>query len=512
MGGTIVLQIDDLKETHQLTAPCIIGRGEDAHLKIPDETISHRHALISEEFEQTFIQDLGSRNGILINGARVEGKSPLTPGDSIQLGRVAIRYLRVDTTAEAGTVILHSSDAATEWDPDRHRLRWIYEMTLELSEHMDSPSFGNKVHSRLKEVFRFDQCYMAIIQEDGSFRAALTDASPEDIPISRTIVDRLLQNGESFILADALSEDSMSMQESVVSLRIRSAMCVPLIYRDNIYGLIYLACDVPGVYTQVDLEYLKTIAAILGPKIENARLLAQIRGLYDNAVETLRKTESRLMTMERARAYVWLAQAMAHEIRNPLMVIGGLARRMAQQGQTDSCKTNVPAILASVERVEAVLREVDSFVSLPAPNKKPERIDNLIRGEIESCQEFLEKSKIRPILTINTSRLKIPLDGDLLRKAVSLILREVPSNIAVNSELKISIQDSGNDIEIYIGPEQTKSILFEALDADHAAKPSSLGLFLNLAYKVISEQGGELLLDPQGHSPFPMLIRLPRIS
>lgn len=512
MARSVVLQVDQLNETYQLDIPCIIGRGQDAHLRIPDETISHRHALISEESEKTFIEDLGSRNGTLINGVRIEGRTLLSPGDSIQVGRITLKYLRVEANADTGTVILHSSDARTDWDPDRHRLRWIYEMTLELSEYLDSPSFRGRIHSRLKDVFRFDQCYMATFQEDGSFKAALTDGPAENIPISRTIVDRLLQNGESFILADALSEDSMNMQESVVSLRIRSAMCVPLVFRNNIYGLIYLACDVPGIYTQEDLEFLKTIAAILGPKIENARLWAEIKSMYDNAVENLRKTESRLMSMERARAYIWLAQAMAHEIRNPLMVAGGMARRMAQQGLPDSAKTNVSAILSSVERIEAVLKEVDTFVSLKPPEKKPERIDNLIQAEIENWREHLEKCKIYPTLSINTSRLKVPLDADLIRRAISLILREVPSNIAGNAELTIAIRDSRNDIEIFIGHQGGEPLLFEALDADHGGKPSSLGLFLNLAHNIINQHGGELFLDPNSRSPFPMLIRLPRIS
>jgi GAF domain-containing protein len=512
MPSSIVLQVDHLDETHKLAIPCVVGRGQDAHLKIPDDTISHRHASISEESEAIFIEDLGSRNGTLINGQRIEAKTPLRPGDSIQLGRVTIRYLRAETEVDTGTVILHSSDAETTWDPDRHRLRWIYDMILDLSEHMDSPSFRSRVHSRLKEVFKFDQCFMGTFQEDGSFKPALGDCSLEEISISRTIVDRLLLNGESFILADALSEDSMNMQASVVALRIRSAMCVPLVYHDNIYGLIYLACDIPGIYTQEDLEFLKTIAAILGPKIENARLWAEIKNLYDNAVESLRKTESRLMSMERARAYVWLAQAMAHEIRNPLMVAGGMARRMAQHELPDSGKTNVAAILSSVERIEAVLREVDTFVALPPPDKKPERIDNLIREEMENCREHLQKSGIRPTLSVNSSRLKVPLDADLLRRAVSLILREAPTDIPANTELAISIRDYHNDIEIFIGPQGTQSAPFEALDADHGGKPSSLGLFLNLAHKIINEHGGELFLDPNGKSPFPMLIRLPRIS
>jgi signal transduction histidine kinase len=260
------------------------------------------------------------------------------------------------------------------------------------------------------------------------------------------------------------------------------------------------------------LEFLKTIAALLGPKIENARLWAEIKSMYDNAVENLRKTESRLMSMERARAYIWLAQAMAHEIRNPLMVAGGMARRIAQQGLPEPGINHISAILSSVERIEAVLKEVDTFVTLKPPDKKPERIDKLIQAEIENTREHLEKSKISPNLSINTSRLKVPLDGDLIRRAISLILREVPSNIAGNTELTISIRDNRNDIEIFIGHPEAQSVLFEALDADHGGKPSSLGLFLNLAHNIINEHGGELFLDPNSRSPFPMVIRLPRIS
>ncbi len=60
--------------------------------------------------------------------------------------------------------------------------------------------------------------------------------------------------------------------------------------------------------------------------MENARLWSELENRYASAMETLKKTQARLIDMERTAAYVRLAQAMAHEIRNPLMVIGGLVR------------------------------------------------------------------------------------------------------------------------------------------------------------------------------------------
>ena len=220
MKKAIVLKDENLERTYQVPMPCVIGRGEDAHLKIPEETISHRHALISEDSGQVFIRDLGSRNGILVNGKRVEEKAAMNPGDSIRLGRVVLKYLQIETTVEAETIIFHPSDAGTGWNPDHQRLSWIYEMTVELSEHMDSPLLGERIFSRLKEVFRCDQFYVGLFQEDGSLKMRFRDCSPREIPISRTIVNRLMQTGESFILTDALDEDAIKMQESVVALRI----------------------------------------------------------------------------------------------------------------------------------------------------------------------------------------------------------------------------------------------------------------------------------------------------
>lgn len=497
--------------THRVSLPCVVGRGEDVQLRIPDETISHRHALLSVQGGEVFIQDLGSRNGLYVNEQLIKDKSRLVPGDAVQLGRVVLRYLEAEPEISDGTVILHSSDATAELDLDRQRLRWIYEMTLELSENLASRLLGDRIAARLRQVFKFDQFYMGLFQDDGSLKVPFQDTTPEDIPISSTIVNRLLQSGESFILADALGEDTVSPQASMLALKIRSAMCVPLLYRGNIYGLIYMTCDMPGVYSQVDLEFLKTIASILGPKIENARLWAEVRELYDNAVEKLKKTQSRLMSMERARAYVWLAQAMAHEIRNPLMVIGGMARRIAHQAPAGECNSSLTAVISSAERIEAVLKEVDSFAALPVPVTTAMRVDHLIAEEIEACRDYLEKSKIRPVFSVNTSRLTVPLDGNLFRKALALILREVAANVSSGSVLAVSVREYKNAVEVYIGPDGAVCRLYEALDANHGGRPPSLGLFLNLAHKIIGEQGGEILLDPNGRSPFPLLIRMPLI-
>ena len=93
-----------------------------------------------------------------------------------------------------------------------------------------------------------------------------------------------------------------------------------------------------------------------------------------------------------------------------------------------------------------------------------------------------------------------------------MIFEEILSSIPQGTEFKISIQHSGNELEILIGETGKDRCCCEPFDPELQSKPWGLGLFLNMAHKIISDHGGKLLLDPEAHSAFPVLIRLPRLS
>lgn len=510
MTEHIVLQELSSGRNHEINLPCVVGRSNEADLTFPDPSISQRHALIVETDNQIWIEDLKSSNGVYVNDQKIKEKTFIKTGDSVQLGQTKFRVCQEEEDVSEQTLILHSLDPTAEWKLDRERLKLIYEITTELSENQDIAVLGEKIFSRFKEIFKQDRGYLALFQEDGTLKPILLDSSSKSVPLSRSIVNRLFRNGESFLLEDALSEASLKEQESVLALRIRCALCVPLIHHDQIYGLIYLDRNIPGAYKQDDLEFLRTIAFMLAPLIENARLWSQLKNHYASTMDTLRETQARLIDMERRAAYVRLAQAMAHEIRNPLMAIGGLVRRIAQSGSESSAIPKFQAITTLVERVEMVLREVDNFVKFPPHHKKLQRIDYLIEEVIESHNWESLKNGLRPLLCVNTPHVMIPVDSDHFKKALSMIFKEILLSIPQGSEFKIFIQHCGNELKILIGEIGKDRRLCEPFDPELESKPWSLGLFLNIAHKIVSDHGGKLLLDPEGHSAFPILIRIPR--
>jgi pSer/pThr/pTyr-binding forkhead associated (FHA) protein len=72
----------------------VIGRAPTADVHVPDRSLSRLHARVRHDSEGLLIEDLGSRNGTLVNGARIE-QARIRTGDDVLLGsaRLAVHAL-----------------------------------------------------------------------------------------------------------------------------------------------------------------------------------------------------------------------------------------------------------------------------------------------------------------------------------------------------------------------------------------------------------------------------------
>jgi hypothetical protein len=70
----------------ELAAQLVLGRDEGADVVVDDPEISRRHAAMRPAGDTVEVEDLGSLNGTWVNGARIETRVLLTPGDVVQLG------------------------------------------------------------------------------------------------------------------------------------------------------------------------------------------------------------------------------------------------------------------------------------------------------------------------------------------------------------------------------------------------------------------------------------------
>ncbi|OYW19468.1 MAG: hypothetical protein B7Z52_03545, partial [Burkholderiales bacterium 12-64-5] len=80
------------KNKHEIEDEVFIGRHKDNHIQIAMEGVSRRHALVYPQSSGYFISDLGSTNGVLVNGERIRQPTPLRDKDEVHLGSALLIF------------------------------------------------------------------------------------------------------------------------------------------------------------------------------------------------------------------------------------------------------------------------------------------------------------------------------------------------------------------------------------------------------------------------------------
>lgn len=86
---------------HALSGACVVGRHASAQFVLGDPLVSRNHFRVLHEDGTWMIYDLGSRNGTLVNGARVTSR-PLADGDRIVAGATELEFVQKDMPAATG--------------------------------------------------------------------------------------------------------------------------------------------------------------------------------------------------------------------------------------------------------------------------------------------------------------------------------------------------------------------------------------------------------------------------
>ena len=71
-------------------APLLIGRGSDAAIRLDDDYVSTRHALIAASGDQWYVEDLGSTNGTYVGSSRITEATAIKLGTRIRIGKTVL--------------------------------------------------------------------------------------------------------------------------------------------------------------------------------------------------------------------------------------------------------------------------------------------------------------------------------------------------------------------------------------------------------------------------------------
>ncbi len=291
-----------------------LGRISANDVCIPIPHVSRRHARIVDQDGVWRLFDLKSRNHTYVNGGVVQ-EHQLEHGDEIAIADHRFVFLTTAADGERGapdampeilsdpdrgrTVTLRAAiaqDDAPQADSGgvlaearsektlRKQMAVLHQIALTVTADDALQPLLKRIADILIRSFGAERVFILLAEASwGELRptvASLKQTSEQcGLPLSRTIIEKVVNERASFLCHDATADASFQRAESVVGLNLRSVMCAPLITRERLRGLVYLDNrSVPGEFSEEDLWLLTAIASYVAMMIENCEHTARLRG------------------------------------------------------------------------------------------------------------------------------------------------------------------------------------------------------------------------------------------
>jgi serine phosphatase RsbU (regulator of sigma subunit)/pSer/pThr/pTyr-binding forkhead associated (FHA) protein len=274
-----------------------LGRSSANELSYPDDIgLSRQHLAIVGRDGQWTVEDLGSKNGTLLNGVRIEKPMPFGPGDRVSAGHLTIEFAGSGRTNQNTVMFVENkeqfSNSATtvvanlgavlgsQGGDDLNKTTVMMQGTPQMRALIDA---GRELagHRPLADLFPLimDLSTKAVRAGRGVLMTLDGDqlnvraAHGAGFQISSTVRDRVLKERDSLLIRDAQLDQALREHMSIVEQKVRSMIAVPLQTNDRVIGLIYVdSPDAIREFTIEDLNLLTVMANIAAIRIEHARL------------------------------------------------------------------------------------------------------------------------------------------------------------------------------------------------------------------------------------------------
>lgn len=545
--ATLAILNGDLEgTTYQLDKPVItLGRRTANDIVIPtDPRISRFHAQLTQRGHEWLLEDLGSANGSFVGQRKIHGPTLIRPGDRFRMGRTWLALVPeavMTSEAEAQERVRFLSDADAAFDartnhvvysyganqPPREidateaqkRLEMTRRISASLSSTLDLGQLLDAIIGSIMSVLPAERGFVMLVdRQTGEFLPkAIRHRDPNDetseITVSRHILQHALNERSAIMTADAMNDERFGNLDSVQNLRIRSAICAPLVHGEEALGTIFLESrSEVGAFTEKDLELLMAIAGQAATAIENAALYTDLRHAYDS----LQAAHEQVLRSERLSTIGAISASIAHDMANivtPLKPLLKLATRDidVESEALESLNRQMDRLTAMLERIMSFSRTEELNLQPISVNEILQRTINLIRSEIYHRNVQLEMDLDEQIPAVMADSAQ--LDRVFLNLALNALeaMEALPEDaqrvLTIKTErdgeeVAISFKDTGPGISV-----DNQEQLFEPL---FTTKKTGTGLGLHSCKRIVEEEHrGTIEVDSMEGSGATFTVRLP---
>jgi two-component system sensor histidine kinase HydH len=290
-------------------------------------------------------------------------------------------------------------------------------------------------------------------------------------------------------------------------------LTVPLLAKEEVTGAIVIDNNQSErPLKDEDLHFLTMFANQAALAIENSRLVETIEA----SSRELTLIRERMLESDRLAAMSSMADGLAHEIRNPLVSIGGFARRISKQVTPDDpLKQYVDVIVDEVGRLEKILRQMFDYTGDTLGYFQEHEITKLVADALTLIQRDLDKYHIQvrkelaelPPVYCDERQIKLVFYNifqnaqQAMENGGTLTVRSFPLEKADGLYAAVAVSDTGGGI----APE----LVYNIFNPFFTTKEQGTGLGLSIAQRIVSRHYGDIEINNELGKGITFTVTLP---
>lgn len=335
------------------------------------------------------------------------------------------------------------------------------------------------------------------------------------VKVGDGIAGYVVKTGKPMVINDVHKEKRFDEKyDRLTGFRTRSLICVPLILRGNATGAIQVLNKISGdSFTGHDLEILTSLSQQIAVAMENARLYQRLEEKFRMTSTELAQAQEKLIRTERIAAMGNLVNGIAHEIRNPITVIGGFARRIKRLSEDRPEFINYSdIILGETARLERLVKQVHKLAEVQTATLHPVNIFRILNDSIDAFKPASLEKGIEIKADLKEDLPLVSLDETQMFTALTNIFENAIESMEpggkllidtglIENTVTINIKDSGSGID--------EKDLDSVYDPFVTSKTRGAGLGLTMVYQIIKNHNGDISIKSPGKAGTIVLIKLP---
>jgi transcriptional regulator with GAF, ATPase, and Fis domain len=254
-----------------------LGRSADADVTLPDPELADSHVHILFDGRDFNLATTERDGEVFVNG-RKRAKHRLAHEDRVRIGASEIEFSLYDQpVADPG------DDAANADRAELASYKKLHDFSQRLMASYELPALLDQLLDVMIQVSNADKGFLVLMESGEPVvkvarnlrRETISDAVRQ---LSDSILARVIKTHKPLIISDALRDDEFKNSLSVVNLKLTSVMCVPLLERGNMLGVIYVGNDnVAQLFTPSQLEVMTVFGAQASLLVRNALLVNDLK-------------------------------------------------------------------------------------------------------------------------------------------------------------------------------------------------------------------------------------------